>query len=150
MTLSTVLAVVAIIGLIGCAFGWRRSARRLARVEGRVSALERELHDDVRVELDRAARDSEHAVVAAREAARAAGIEEPPPRLAAEAVTGPVVRAVAFSAGARRAVARFTADVAPFGKTRRAVTGVVRTRNGARRANINERRNGTEPASEAR
>ena len=56
------------------------------------------------------------------EAARAAGIEEPPPRLAAESMTAPVVRAVAFGAGARRAIARFTADVAPLGKTRKVVT----------------------------
>ena len=55
-------------------------------------------------------------------ATAAVGIEEPPPRLAAESVTAPVVRTVAFGAGARRAIARFTADVAPLGKTRKVVT----------------------------
>jgi len=37
-------------------------------------------------------------------------------------LTAPVVRAVAFGAGARRAIARFTTDVAPLGKTRKVVT----------------------------
>ncbi|MFM8304389.1 MAG: hypothetical protein ACKOA9_08855, partial [Actinomycetota bacterium] len=48
----------------------------------------------------------------------AVGIEDPPPRLAGEALTGPVVRAVAFGAGARRGLARFASDITPMAKTR--------------------------------
>src|SRR4051794_22672883 len=126
MTVAITLAVVALRAAGVCAVGWRRTAARLARLERRVAAVEREVHTEVLPELDRSRRDSEAAVFAARRATAAAGIEEPPPRLAAESVTAPVVRAVAFGAGARRATARFTADVAPLGKTRRAVATVSR------------------------
>jgi hypothetical protein len=118
---SIVLAVVAIVGVGVCALGWRRAVSRFARLEARVNGLERELQRDVIPQLDRSRRDSEFAIATAREAAHAAGVEEPPPRLAAEAVTGPVVRAVAFGAGAKRAVARLTADIAPLHRTRRVV-----------------------------
>lgn len=116
-----VLAVVAIVGVAVCAVGWRSSAARVTRLETRVAGLEREVHRDVLPALDRSQRESETALSTARQAAFAAGIEEPPPRLAAESVTGPVVRAVAFGAGAKRAIARMTADVVPLGKTRRVV-----------------------------
>ena len=122
MAVAITLAVVALLAAVVCAVGWRRTADRLARLEGRVAAVEREVQTEVLPELDRSRRDSEAAVFAARRATAAIGIEEPPPRLAAESVTAPVVRAVAFGAGARRAIARFTADVAPLGKTRKVVT----------------------------
>jgi hypothetical protein len=122
MAVAITLAVVALLTAVVCAFGWWRTAERLARLERRVATVEREVHTEVMTELDRSRRDSEAAVFAARRATAAAGIEEPPPRLAAEPVTAPVVRAVAFGAGARRAIARFTADVAPLGKTRKVVT----------------------------
>ena len=122
MAVAITLAVVALLAAVVCAVGWRRTADRLARLEGRVAAVEREVQTEVLPELDRSRRDSEAAVFAARRATAAVGIEEPPPRLAAESVTAPVVRAVAFGAGARRAIARFTADVAPLGKTRKVVT----------------------------
>jgi hypothetical protein len=122
MAVVITLAVVALLAAVVCAVGWRRTADRLTRLEGRVVALEREVQTEVLPELDRSRRDSEAAVFAARRATAAVGIEEPPPRLAAESVTAPVVRAVAFGAGARRAIARFTADVAPLGKTRKVVT----------------------------
>ena len=122
MALAITLAVVALLAAVVCAVGWRRTADRLARLERRVAAVEREVQTEVLPELDRSRRDSEAAVFAARRATAAIGIEEPPPRLAAESVTAPVVRAVAFGAGARRAIARFTADVAPLGKTRKVVT----------------------------
>jgi len=122
MALAITLAVVALLAAVVCAVGWRRTADRLAQLERRVAAVEREVQTEVLPELDRSRRDSEAAVFAARRATAAIGIEEPPPRLAAESVTAPVVRAVAFGAGARRAIARFTADVAPLGKTRKVVT----------------------------
>lgn len=119
--MSIILAILAIIGVAVCAVGWRGSAARVTRLEARVAGLEREVHRDVLPALDRTQRDSEAALSTARRAAFAAGIEEPPPRLAAEAVTGPVVRAVAFGAGAKRAFTKMTADVVPLGKTRRVV-----------------------------
>jgi hypothetical protein len=122
MTVAITLAAMALLAAVVCALGWRRTADRLARLEGRVAAVEREVQTEVLPELDRSRRDSEAAVFAARRATAAVGIEEPPPRLAAESVTGPVVRAVAFGAGARRALARFSADVAPLGRTRKVVT----------------------------
>jgi hypothetical protein len=122
MAIALTLAAVALVAAVVCAVGWRRTADRLARLEGRVAAVEREVQTEVLPELDRSRRDSEAAVFAARRATAAVGIEEPPPRLAAESMTAPVVRAVAFGAGARRAIARFTADVAPLGKTRKVVT----------------------------
>ena len=122
MAVAITLAVVALLTAVVCAVGWWRTAERLARLERRVATVEREVHTEVMPQLDRSRRDSEAAVFAARRATAAVGIEEPPPRLAAESVTAPVVRAVAFGAGARRAIARFTADVAPLGKTRKVVT----------------------------
>ena len=122
MAIAITLAAVALVAAVVCAVGWRRTADRLARLEGRVAAVEREMQTEVLPELDRSRRDSEAAVFAARRATAAVGIEEPPPRLAGESMTAPVVRAVAFGAGARRAIARFTADVAPLGKTRKVVT----------------------------
>jgi hypothetical protein len=126
VAISITLAVVALVAAVVCALGWRRTAARLGRLERRVVAVEREVRTEVMPELDRSRRDSEAAVFAARRATAAVGIEEPPPRLAAESVTAPVVRAVAFGAGARRAIARFTADVAPLGKTRKVVTTMSR------------------------
>ena len=113
-----VLAVVALgVGL--CALGWWRSAHRVGELEARVRDLEREIHDSLAPMLERARRESEEAFAAARAARHAAGIEDPPPRLAAEPVTGPVVRAIAFGAGARRAIGRFAAGVIPLARARR-------------------------------
>ena len=133
MAVAIALAAVALLAAGVCALGWRRSARRLDRLEQRIGAVEREVQTEVMPELDRSRRDSEAAVFAARRATAAVGIEEPPPRLAAESVTAPVVRVVAFVAGAKRAIARFTTDVAPFGKTRKVVTTMTRV-GGPRRA----------------
>jgi hypothetical protein len=133
MAVAITLAVVALLAAVVCGVGWRRTAERLARLERRVVAVEREVQTEVLPELDRSRRDSEAAVFAARRATAAVGIEEPPPRLAAESMTAPVVRAVAFGAGARRAIARFAADVAPLGKTRKVVTTMTRV-SGPRRS----------------
>jgi len=122
---TTVLAVAALIGVGVCGLGWWRASGRVAALEGRVHRLEREVHDDVVPTLDLTRRESEEAYVAARMAKYAVGIEDPPPRLAGEAVTGPVVRAVAFGAGARRALARFAADVTPMARTRRSTLRIV-------------------------
>ena len=121
-------AVVAVVALVAAAVGlvgWWSSARRIATLEARVMRLEREVHDDVVPTLDLTRRESEEAYVAARLAKDAVGIEDPPPRLAGESVTGPVVRVVAFGAGARRALARFASDVTPMAKTRANTVRIV-------------------------
>lgn len=121
-------AVVAVVALVAAAVGlvgWWSSARRTAALEARVVRLEREVHDDVVPTLDLTRRESEEAYVAARLAKDAVGIEDPPPRLAGESVTGPVVRVVAFGAGARRALARFASDVTPMAKTRANTVRIV-------------------------
>ena len=102
------------------------TADRLRRVVTR--AVPEQLTDRVLPDLDRTARDSAAAVDAALEVRRAVGIEDPPPRLAGERVTGPVVRAVAWSAGVRRAGARLVADLRPGGRRRRAERARERTR----------------------
>ena len=123
--MTAVVAVVALVlAVVGLA-GWWRAARRAAALERRVVGLEREVHDDVVPTLDLTRRESEEAYAAARMATHAVGIEDPPPRLAGESVTGPVVRAVAFGAGARRAFARFAADVTPMARTRSNTVRIV-------------------------
>ena len=81
-----------------------RARRRAARTAARVDALEARL-----VDVDAA---STRALDTARDAAararRAAGDGEPGPRVVLEPVTGPLVKAVALSAGARRTVRRLT------------------------------------------
>lgn len=124
--MTGVVAVVAlVVGAIGL-IGWWRTRKRLSALEARVHRLDREVHDDVVPTLDLTRRESEEAYVAARMAKQAAGIEEPPPRLAAESVTGPVVRAVAFGAGARRAIARFASDATPMARTRSTTARTVK------------------------
>ena len=135
--MSAIVAVVALAVAAGALVGWWRTARRLGAVEARVGRLDREVHDGVMPALDLTRRESEEAVAAARQATHAVGIEEPPPRLAGEAVTGPVVRVVAFGAGARRAFARFASDVTPMAKSRattaRTVKLVAATRSRSKR-----------------
>jgi hypothetical protein len=98
--------VLATVGALG-AFGLAVAFARLRRAEERIAGLETRL-GDVSPALE-AARDEAHAAgVTARRAALAAGVGEPPPRLALERVTGPVVKAVAFGAGLRRALSRLT------------------------------------------
>lgn len=129
--MSGVVAVVALVGAAGCALGWWCTAARVRGAERRLARLERELHDRVLPGLDEARRESAAAAVAAGQAARAAGIEAPPPALAAEAITGPVVRAVAFGAGAHRAVTRLARGLVPGGRARQRTA--PRARVGSRR-----------------
>jgi hypothetical protein len=81
-----------------------RARRRAARTAARVAGLETRLAD-----VDAAsARALDTARDAAARARRVAGDGEPGPRVVLEPVTGPLVRAVALSAGARRTVRRLT------------------------------------------
>ena len=104
------LAAVGVLGTCGLTVAFAR----LRRAEERLDGLEARL-GDVSPALE-AARDEAYAAgVTARRAALAAGVGEPPPRLALERVTGPMVKAVAFGAGLRRALRRLTGS---SGRTR--------------------------------
>lgn len=124
--MTAVVAVVALLVAAVALLAWLQAARRLRAIEARVARLDGEVHDDVMPVLDVTRRESEEAYAAARMAKHAAGIEDPPPRLAGETVTGPVVRAVALGAGARRAFARFASDVTPMARTRATTARTVR------------------------
>lgn len=130
--MTTVVAVVALVVAGTGLFGWWRTARRLSALEARVGRLDREVHDDLVPTIDLTRRETEEAYAAARIAKQAAGVEDPPPRLAGESVTGPVVRAVAFGAGARRALARFAADVTPMARSRATTVKTVKLVAGGR------------------
>ena len=132
--MTTVVAVVALAIAVVVASGWWRTGRRLRSLEARVARLDREVRQDLVPALDRTRQESEAAVAAARQARRAVGIEDPPPRLAGEALTGPVVRAVAFGAGARRAIARIASDVTPMARTRATTLRTVKVLGAASRA----------------
>lgn len=130
--MTAFVAVVAFVVAAIALFGWWRTDRRLSALEARVGRLDREVHDDLVPTIDLTRRESEEAYVAARIAKQAAGVEDPPPRLAGEAVTGPVVRAVAFGAGARRAIARFASDATPMARSRATTVRTVRLVTGTR------------------
>jgi hypothetical protein len=103
-TLAWIVVVLLAVGVVLVASAWAATARRLGCAEASIRALERHLGT---VEAS-----SAQALDAARDAAararRASGDEEPAPRVVLEPVTGPLVKAVAFGVGARRAVARLT------------------------------------------
>ena len=120
MTLALAIVALVLAVVVGAFLvaGWASTAQRLARAEHRIASLEREVRDHLAPDVERSVRRSEDAAVAAREARLAVGIEDPPPRLAGERVTGPLVRTVAVAAGARRVVGRFVTDLAPGGARR--------------------------------
>ncbi len=101
-------AVVATIGLTMTAFlavVLLITRARLERLEVRVRAVEdRVVEDEAAIAV--AQGEARAASRTARRAARAAGVELEPARLPLEPVTGRVVRALAFGAGARRAITR--------------------------------------------
>ncbi len=108
-TLGGVALGVLATATVAVAAAWARTAARLRDVTGRVDALEAHLAG-----LDAT---TEHAVRTARAAAtlaRRAGPDAtavPPPRVVLEPVTGRVVKALAWGAGARRVVTRLTDTV---------------------------------------
>ena len=79
-------------------------ARRMGRADGRIRVLEGEVRA-LTARVDGVGSDARAAAMAARRATAAVGLDEPP-RVPLEPVTGRVVKVVAFSAGARRAIAR--------------------------------------------
>jgi hypothetical protein len=86
-----------------------RTRARLARLEERTRRFEQRVSIDLEPAIVEARTDAKRAAAIAHDAAVAAGVPQPVQRLPFETVTGPVVRAVAFGAGARRAIARVTA-----------------------------------------
>jgi hypothetical protein len=81
---------------------------RLRHLEGTTTELDELVRRRLEPRLAEAVADARAAGVAARDAAIASGSGVPSPRLPLESVTGPMVRAVAFGASARRAFARVT------------------------------------------
>ena len=111
MTTGTVLSVVSLAAAGALAVALVRTRAHLARVEGRTRGLEAHVRDRVDADVAAARAEARDASRAAQRASVAAGVDEPPPRLPFEPVTGRVVRAVAFGAGARRALARAATPV---------------------------------------
>jgi hypothetical protein len=101
---TTLLAVVALLSVGVLVVVNARTRRRLARLEERTRAVEQVVHAELEPGVAAARAEAHMAVAAARDAAIAAGAKPTPPRLPLEPVTGPVVRAVAFGASARRAL----------------------------------------------
>jgi hypothetical protein len=104
--MSGLLAAAALVTTCVLAVALVRTRARLARVEASSRRLEDVLRREVEPALAATRRDVAAAAATARDAAVAAGVAVAPPRLPFEPVAGRVVRAVAFGASARRAVAR--------------------------------------------
>jgi hypothetical protein len=109
VTAEASLAAASLAAAAALALLTLRTRRRLVAVEDRARRLEDLVRTELEPALEAARRDAQTAAATARDAAVAAGTGSPPPRLPLEPVTGPVVRAVAFGASARRAIARVTA-----------------------------------------
>jgi hypothetical protein len=103
MTIVVVVLAVAV-GVLAVAL--LRTAARLRLLAARTSRLEEHVHGRVEPDVAAALAQARDASVTAKRASLATGVDEPLPRLPFEPVTGRVVRAVAFGAGARRAIAR--------------------------------------------
>ena len=110
---AVAVVVVAVLGVL-----LMRTRARLGRVETHVMRLEARLDDEVAPAIRDARGEARAAGATARRAATAAGVDEPPRRLPFEPVTGPVVRAVAFGAGARRTMVRLAGPLAGQGRGR--------------------------------
>jgi hypothetical protein len=106
MSAAAWLASAALVMSAALAVALLRTRARLARLETTSGRLEELVHRELEPGLAAVRADARRAQVTARDAAIAAGVTDPPPRLPLEPVTGRVVRAVAFGAGARRALAR--------------------------------------------
>ena len=118
MSTATIMAVAALVGVIGLAALAISTRSQLRRLELRARTLESRLDDD-EVTIGAVRGEARSATNTARRAARAAGIELEAPRLPLEPVTGRVVRALAFSSGARRALSRLVSTRRP-GRSARA------------------------------
>jgi len=105
MTTAEVLGAAACVGVVALAVALFVGRARVMRTNERVHRLEREVFE-LRAAVEHTRADVQTAEATARRAAAAAGVEEPPARVAFEPIAGPVLRAVAIGAGARRALSR--------------------------------------------
>jgi hypothetical protein len=112
VSLTEVVAIVALVGVGICLVALQRARGRVATLEQRTTMLERRLASEVVPALAASQRDAHAATRTAQRAAAAVGLTDEAPRLPLESVTAPVVRAVAFGAGARRALQRLTVPAA--------------------------------------
>jgi len=120
MTVAGWLATAALCAVLVLAIALVRTRIRLARLVATTRALDELVRRDLEPRVAAARADARAADATARDAAIAAGVGPAPLRLPLEPVTGPVVRAVAFSASARRTLARVaTATLAPRREARR-------------------------------
>jgi hypothetical protein len=99
-------AVVALAGVVVLSGLLVATRARLRHSERRIAALERRVADDVMPAVHAARDDANSATATARRAATVAGADEPPPRLAFEPLAGPVVKTIAYGAGAGRVLSR--------------------------------------------
>lgn len=106
MSVAVALATGALAAVVVLTLAVLRLRARLTSVEDRARRLEELVSAELEPALAAARVDARAAAAVARDAAIAAGVRTPAPRLPFEPVTGPVVRAVAFGASARRAIAR--------------------------------------------
>ncbi|MCJ7671037.1 MAG: hypothetical protein MUP67_03190 [Acidimicrobiia bacterium] len=120
MSATTWTASIAVVLAVVLGVALMRTRARLARVEARTARLEARIDDEIARSIDDAHREARAAGATARRAATAAGVDEPRRRLPLEPVTGPVVRAVAFGAGARRTIGRLAGPRRGRGRARKA------------------------------
>ena len=98
-----VTLAVTLVGLAGTRARLGRAEQRLADVDARLGEL------DARAE--RAVRAAQGAAALGPPGRRRRAARDPAPRVLLEPVTGPLVKAVAWSAGARRAATRLARSV---------------------------------------
>ena len=105
MSTATLVATIALVGVAVLAVALLATRSRLHRLELRLGRIEDRVVDD-EAAIASAHGEARAAAQTARRAARAAGVEMESARLPLEPVTGRVVRALAFGAGAKRAITR--------------------------------------------
>jgi hypothetical protein len=120
MSTAAWVATGAGLAIVLLAMALVRTRSRLVRVEARTAAVEARLAGELVPAIEDAHTEARAARLTARRAATAAGVDEPPRRLPFEPITGPVVRAAAFGAGARRTLVRLATPRRPRGRTSKA------------------------------
>lgn len=101
--MADILGIGALVGCAALAVALVVVRAHLAAATTKIDKLERQVAD-LAAALERTRAGASAAMTTARRAAAAAGAEDPPTRLAFEPVTGPMVKALAFGGGARRAL----------------------------------------------
>ena len=120
MSAASWFAVGAVVLATALGVSLMRTRTRLGRLEVRAGRLEARIEDEIARAISEVRGEARAAGATARRAATAAGVDEPPRRLPLEPITGPVVRAVAFGAGARRTIVRLAGSRRARGHARKA------------------------------